>query len=99
MSFTRVTSPIDGRVSRAEVTRGNLVTGGNNGGTLLTSVVSIDPMYLYFEGDEATYLRYTNWPGPVSGRVRATRPIPCRSGWPTRRASRTRARWTSWTTS
>jgi RND family efflux transporter MFP subunit len=59
MSFTRVTSPIDGRVSRAEVTRGNLVTGGTNGGTLLTTVVSMDPVYLYFEGDEATYLRYT----------------------------------------
>ena len=58
MTFTRVTSPIDGRVSRAEVTRGNLVTGGNNGGTYLTSVVSLDPIYLYFEGDEATYLRY-----------------------------------------
>ncbi|MDB6088172.1 MAG: acriflavin resistance protein AcrA, partial [Gammaproteobacteria bacterium] len=58
MSFTRVSSPIAGRVSRAEVTRGNLVTGGSNGGTFLTSVVSIDPIYLYFEGDEATYLRY-----------------------------------------
>jgi RND family efflux transporter MFP subunit len=59
LNFTRVTSPIDGRVSRAEVTRGNLVTGGSNGGTLLTSVVSIDPIYLYFDGDEQTYLRYT----------------------------------------
>jgi RND family efflux transporter MFP subunit len=58
MSFTRVISPIDGRVSRAEVTKGNLVTGGINGGTFLTSVVSLDPIYLYFEGDEATYLRY-----------------------------------------
>jgi multidrug efflux system membrane fusion protein len=58
LNFTRVTSPIAGRVSRAEVTRGNLVTGGTNGGTLLTSVVSMDPMYLYFEGDEQAYLRY-----------------------------------------
>ncbi len=58
MSFTRVTSPITGRVSRAEVTRGNLVTGGNNGGTLLSSVVSMDPIYLYFDGDEQAYLRY-----------------------------------------
>lgn len=58
LNFTRVTSPITGRVSRAEVTRGNLVTGGSNGGTLLTSVVSVDPMYLYFEGDEQAYLRY-----------------------------------------
>ncbi len=59
LGFTRVTSPITGRVSRAEVTRGNLVTGGNNGGTLLSSVVSMDPIYLYFDGDEQAYLRYT----------------------------------------
>jgi RND family efflux transporter MFP subunit len=59
LSFTRVSSPISGRVSRAEVTRGNLVTGGINGGTLLTSVVSLDPMYLYFDADEQSYLRYT----------------------------------------
>lgn len=58
LSFTRVTSPITGRVSRAEVTRGNLVTGGNNGGTLLSSVVSLDPIYLYFDTDEQSYLRY-----------------------------------------
>lgn len=58
LSFTRVTSPISGRVGRAEVTRGNLVTGGANGGTLLTSVQSIDPIYVYFEGDEQAYLRY-----------------------------------------
>ena len=59
LSFTRVTSPVTGRVSRAEVTRGNLVTGGNNGGTLLSSVVSMDPIYLYFDSDEQAYLRYT----------------------------------------
>src|SRR5271165_1733617 len=59
LSFTRVTSPIAGRVSRAEVTRGNLVTGGSNGGTLLSSVVSMDPIYLYFDADEQSYLRYT----------------------------------------
>jgi membrane fusion protein, multidrug efflux system len=59
LNFTRVTSPIDGRASRAEVTRGNLVTGGINGGTLLSSVVSMDPIYLYFDADEQSYLRYT----------------------------------------
>jgi RND family efflux transporter MFP subunit len=59
LNFTRVTSPIDGRVSRAEVTRGNLVTGGSNGGTLLSSVVSTDPIYLYFDADEQSYLRYS----------------------------------------
>jgi multidrug efflux system membrane fusion protein len=59
LNFTRVTSPIDGRASRAEVTRGNLVTGGSNGGTLLSSVVSTDPIYLYFDADEQSYLRYS----------------------------------------
>ena len=58
LNFTRVSSPIDGRVSRAEVTRGNLVTGGSNGGTLLSSVVSMDPIYIYFDADEQSYLRY-----------------------------------------
>jgi multidrug efflux system membrane fusion protein len=59
LNFTQVTSPIAGRASRAEVTRGNLVTGGTNGGTLLSSVVSMDPMYLYFDADEQSYLRYS----------------------------------------
>jgi multidrug efflux system membrane fusion protein len=58
LSFTKVRAPIDGRASRAEVTRGNLVTGGNNGGTLLTTLVSVDPIYVYFEGDENAYLHY-----------------------------------------
>lgn len=58
LSFTKVLAPIDGRVSRAEVTKGNLVTGGNEGGTLLTTLVSVDPIYVYFEGDENAYLRY-----------------------------------------
>jgi RND family efflux transporter MFP subunit len=58
LSWTKVRAPVDGRASRNEVTRGNLVTGGNNGGTLLTTVVSVDPIYVYFEGDENAYLRY-----------------------------------------
>jgi len=58
LSFTKVLAPIEGRVSRAEVTKGNLVTGGNQGGTLLTTIVSVDPIYVYFEGDENAYLRY-----------------------------------------
>jgi multidrug efflux system membrane fusion protein len=58
LSFTTVRAPVDGETSLAEVTRGNLVTGGNNGGTLLTTIVSTDPIYVYFEGDENAYLHY-----------------------------------------
>ncbi|HMK85459.1 MAG TPA: efflux RND transporter periplasmic adaptor subunit [Steroidobacteraceae bacterium] len=75
LSFTRVTSPITGRVSRAEVTRGNLVTGGPNGGTLLSSVVSLDPIYLYFDSDEQAYLRYTELARDGERRSTASYPV------------------------
>jgi multidrug efflux system membrane fusion protein len=99
LSFTRVTTPIDGRVSRAEITRGNLVTGGSNGGTLLTSVVSMDPIYLYFDADEQSYLRYTKMAQSARAPVRATRAIRSRSVSPMKKASRTRGSWISSTTS
>jgi RND family efflux transporter MFP subunit len=59
LGWTRVRSPIAGRVSRAEVTEGNLVQAGPPDATLLTTVVSLDSMYLYFDSDEQTYLRYS----------------------------------------
>lgn len=59
LSYTRVTSPINGRVGRAEVTVGNLVSGGLTGqATRLTTVVSLSPMYVYFEAAERDYLKY-----------------------------------------
>lgn len=55
LEFTQVRSPISGRAGRAMLTAGNLAQADT---TLLTTVVSIDPMYVYFEGDEQVYLRY-----------------------------------------
>lgn len=55
LSFTRVTAPIDGRISRALITLGNLVTAGQ---TELTTLVSLDPIYVRFDGDEQAYLKY-----------------------------------------
>ncbi len=52
--FTHVVSPIDGQVSRYYLTLGNLV---NQDQTLLTTIVSLDPMYVYFDMDESTYLQ------------------------------------------
>src|SRR5262249_4039889 len=58
LGYTRVTAPVSGRVSRYVVTVGNLIQSGDqNGGTLLTTVVSVDPMYVYFDMDERTVLR------------------------------------------
>ncbi|HWS70458.1 MAG TPA: efflux RND transporter periplasmic adaptor subunit [Thermoanaerobaculia bacterium] len=58
LEFTRVTSPIDGRVGRAIVTGGNLVSSGPPEATLLTTVVSVDPIYASFEADEQTFQHY-----------------------------------------
>jgi membrane fusion protein, multidrug efflux system len=52
--FTEVRAPIDGHVSRAIITAGNLVTSASQ----LTTLVSDDPVYVYFDADEQTYLRY-----------------------------------------
>src|SRR5207302_6440865 len=57
IEFTHVMAPITGRVSRHLVTPGNLVQGSEGGATLLTSIVSLDPIYIYFDMDEPTYLR------------------------------------------
>lgn len=56
LEFTSVRSPIDGRVSRMLITPGNLVTTTS----VLTTVVSDDPVYAYFDADEQTYLRFSH---------------------------------------
>jgi RND family efflux transporter MFP subunit len=59
LEFTRVRAPMTGRISRKLVSAGNLVTGGDSGGTLLTTIVSMDPIDIYFYIDEESFLRYT----------------------------------------
>ena len=55
LSFTKVTAPISGRISRAQITTGNLVAAGQ---TQLTTLVSLDPIYVAFDDDEQGYLKY-----------------------------------------
>jgi multidrug efflux system membrane fusion protein len=55
LQFTEVRAPIDGRAGRALVTVGNLAQAD---ATLLTTLVSIDPVHVYFDADEQTFLRY-----------------------------------------
>jgi multidrug efflux system membrane fusion protein len=69
LSYTRVTAPIDGRVSKAEITVGNLVDPA----AVLTSLVSLDRIYASFDGDESTYLR-------VARRARGGAPVSVRVG-------------------
>lgn len=58
LKYTEVRSPISGRIDRALITPGNIVTGGLGTGTLLTTIVKTDPMYIYFDVDEQSVLRY-----------------------------------------
>ena len=84
LTFTRVTAPITGRVSRAIVTTGNLVA---NGETLLTTVVSLNPIYVEFNADEQAYLtfeKYAGNDGRAAPKPRATGQD-ARAGWPAAR--------------
>lgn len=57
LEWTVVRAPITGRVGRAEITAGNLVQTGPSP-SLLTTIVSLDPIYVYFDTDEQAYLKY-----------------------------------------
>jgi RND family efflux transporter MFP subunit len=58
VEFTQIRAPIAGRIGRKLVSEGNFITGGSGSGTLLTTIVSIDPIYFYFDISEADFLKY-----------------------------------------
>jgi len=58
LEFTKISSPIDGRVSRTRITEGNLVQPAPGDATLLTTVVTTNPIYVYFNVDEHVLLQY-----------------------------------------
>ncbi|MBB2496014.1 multidrug efflux RND transporter periplasmic adaptor subunit MexE [Aquipseudomonas ullengensis] len=72
LSFTRITAPIDGRVSRAEITEGNLVGAGQS---LLTTVVSTDKVYAYFDADERVFLKYVELARQSGSQTRDASPV------------------------
>jgi RND family efflux transporter MFP subunit len=58
LEFTEIRAPISGRISDARVTEGNLVSGGTQNTTLLTTLVELDPIYCEIEADERSVLKY-----------------------------------------
>ena len=68
LSYTRVTAPVAGRVGKAEITVGNLVQGSIPNSPVLTTVVSLNPIYVAFQPDEGAYLKYI-------GKSRSSLPI------------------------
>lgn len=88
LEWTDVRAPISGRVSDRRVDPGNLVTGGQDNGTVLTTIVKLDPIYFIFDGSEADYLRYSrlNSEGQRSSSRGAPNPVRVQladeTGWP-----------------
>jgi RND family efflux transporter MFP subunit len=72
LEWTHVTAPISGRIGRNAVTEGNLVAGGSGvNATLLTTIVTLDPIYLDFDVSESDFLAYQR--ASVAGRLKSTR--------------------------
>jgi RND family efflux transporter MFP subunit len=70
LDFTRITAPITGKINNNQVDEGNLVNAGG-GDTLLTTIVSVDPMYVVFDVDERGLLRYRQKGQPTKGQDKA----------------------------
>jgi RND family efflux transporter MFP subunit len=88
VEFTQVTAPISGQISREFVTVGNLINGGTAESTLLTRIVSLDPIYGYFDVDERAYLKYSRlWrngqrTGPREGSILVDLGLADETGFP-----------------
>ncbi len=90
LEFTEIRSPIAGKIGRALVTKGNLISGGANASasTLLATIVSVDPIYCYIDVDEQASLRYRKLRQEGKRTSALDTTIPCEmaltdeTGWP-----------------
>ncbi len=73
LEWTSVTAPVSGRISDRKIDIGNLVTGGTSGTTLLTTIVSLDPIHFVFDASESDYLRYSRL--SLSGSRKSSREV------------------------
>ena len=74
LEFTRVRAPIGGRIAQNFVSVGNVISGGQAGSTVLTTIVAIDPIQFVFDASEADYLKYNRM--NASGERRTSRDTP-----------------------
>jgi RND family efflux transporter MFP subunit len=74
VNFTQVRAPIGGRISRKFVSVGNLISGGQAGSTLLTTIVAVDPIQFLFDASESDYLKYNRM--NAAGERKTSRDVP-----------------------
>ena len=79
LEFTKVRAPISGRAGRAMVTAGNLVSAGD-AASVLTTLVSLDKVHVYFDADEATFLRYAQMARNGERPSEREQPLPVKIG-------------------
>ena len=72
LGYTRIRAPISGRIGAREVTKGNIISGGVGQSTLITTIVSLDPIHCYFDADEQAYLKYQRLEQGPGGSAAAT---------------------------
>ena len=90
LAFTNIRAPMDGRMSDRRVDVGNLISGGSDGATLLTTIVSQNPIHFEFDVSEQSYLKYARLTaaGKRPGSRDTPNPIYIRlgdeAGWPRR---------------
>lgn len=78
LDYTRIAAPIGGRLGRRLVTAGNLVQGGGMvPGTVLTTIVTMDPIYCYFDADERSFLHYRDAGAGKNGLAQKDDPLRC----------------------
>jgi membrane fusion protein, multidrug efflux system len=76
LDFTQIRSPIEGRISDERVTVGNLVQPGSGPESVLTTVVSVDPLHVYVDADENTILKYLKLDEEGKRKTGRREPIP-----------------------
>jgi membrane fusion protein, multidrug efflux system len=77
MEYTHIAAPIDGRIGRKLITEGNLINGNQGQTTPLTTIVSLDPIYCYFDADEGAVLKYQQLARDGSGADFREGKVPC----------------------
>ncbi len=80
LEYTHLTAPVSGRISRKLVTEGNLINGNQGVSTLLTTIVSLDPIYCYMDTDERALLKYQQLAREGKRASARDAQIPCEMG-------------------